>query len=59
MRVSLVDKDFEYFKRLPDLKNESTASVIEKIKTGGPMTRRVMCAELARREGALVVRKRK
>jgi hypothetical protein len=57
MRVSLDRKTFSYFKRM-ELTDHPDQAVIEKLRQSGPMTRQCCLAELARREGATVVRTR-
>lgn len=59
MRVLLDAKTFRYFSRISDdLANLSADTLRLKLGNGGPMTRKCVVAELARREGAKVVRRR-
>lgn len=58
MRIALDTKVFDYFKRM-DLSEQTEATLIEKLRSSGPMTRQCVLAELGRREkGGIVVRKR-
>lgn len=59
MRVSLDPKTFAYYKRVaPEFETLSTAVMREKLGFGGEMTRKVVLAELARREGAVIIKTR-
>lgn len=57
MRVALGDKEFAYYGRM-DFADVPNAVLIAKVQQSGPMTRRCAIAELARRDGAEVVRRR-
>lgn len=57
MRVLLDPKVFKYFGRL-DLSTDSIETLRLKLGTGGKMTRQCVLAELARREGATIARRR-
>lgn len=57
MRIALGDKEFAYFGRT-DFADQPTAVLVAKMQNSGPMTRHCVIAELARREGAEVVRRR-
>jgi hypothetical protein len=57
MRIALGDKDFKYFART-DFTDVTDQGLLMKIQHSGPMTRRTALAELARRSGAEVARRR-